>query len=202
MRKNNKEVKTSKLEAFVKAQLAEPTVLSYQIGDDKLEVRVNPVLPFAKRMEMIRSIAGMLFTADGSSIDNYMPGYDELAKKIMLVMYYTDLDVPQDVGDAWILLKYTTLFDDVTRVLGEDVDKIFDVVDKIVAVRRDYLVNKTDINTLFNKITEKVDALGSQFTKQDLDTVLKMMEKLPQNISAESLVQAVAAVEKENSNNN
>lgn len=202
MSKIQKENNTAKVRAFISRQVAKPTTISYPIGEgDNIEIVVNPVLPFAKRAEMVRAIAGIVFINKGEHINDYMPEYTKLAKKITIISYYTDFKLPKDVNDAWLVLNNTTLFDDVAKIIGKDVEEIFEEADELIETRKNYLVNKTDLNSFLAKISEKIDSFGSQFTEQDLRTVMKMMEKLPQNLSPESVVKAVAAVEEEKYNN-
>ena len=202
MSKIQKENNTAKVRAFISGQVAKPTTISYPIGEgDNIEIGVNPVLPFAKRAEMIRAIAGIVFINKGEHINDYMPEYTKLAKKITIISYYTDFKLPKDVNDAWLVLNNTTLFDDVAKIIGKDVEEIFEEADELIEARKNYLINKTDLNSFLAKISEKIDTFGSQFTEQDLRAVMKMMEKLPQNLSPESVVKAVAAVEEEKSNN-
>lgn len=202
MSKVQKENNTAKVRAFISGQVAKPTTISYPIGEgDNIEIVVNPVLPFAKRAEMVRAIAGIVFINKGEHINDYMPEYTKLAKKITIISYYTDFKLPKDVNDAWLVLNNTTLFDDVAKIIGKDVEEIFEEADELIEARKNYLINKTDLNSFLAKISEKIDSFGSQFTEQDLRSVMKMMEKLPQNLSPESVVKAVAAVEEEKSNN-
>lgn len=202
MSKIQKESNTAKIRAFISGHVAKPTTISYPIGeDDNIEITVNPVLPFAKRAEMVRAIAGIVFINKGEHINDYMPEYTKLAKKITIISYYTDFKLPKDVNDAWLVLNNTTLFDDVAKIIGKDVEEIFEEADELIEARKNYLINKTDLNSFLAKISEKIDSFGSQFTEQDLRAVMKMMEKLPQNVSPENLVKAVAAVEGEKSTN-
>lgn len=202
MSKVQKENNTAKVRAFISGQVAKPTTISYPIGEgDNIEIVVNPVLPFAKRAEMVRAIAGIVFINKGEHINDYMPEYTKLAKKITIISYYTDFKLPKDVNDAWLVLNNTTLFDDVAKIIGKDVEEIFEEADELIEARKNYLINKTDLNSFLAKISEKIDSFGSQFTEQDLRSVMKMMEKLLQNLSPESVVKAVAAVEEEKSNN-
>lgn len=46
---------------------------SENIEDDNIEIVVNPVLPFAKRAEMVRAIAGIVFINKGEHINDYIP---------------------------------------------------------------------------------------------------------------------------------
>lgn len=199
MNKAKKENNTSKIKAFILGQAAKPEVLTYPLGEKgNLVVNVTPVLPFTQRAQMVRTIADIVFVNDEEHISDYSPEYLKFAQKFSVISYYTDLKLPTDVNDAWLVLDNTTLYDDVVKIVGDDVQCVFAEANELISAKKNYLINKTDINKLFGKISEKLESFSSQFTEQDLKSIMQMLEKLPKDTSPENLVKAVAAVEKEN----
>jgi hypothetical protein len=201
MSKTKKDENMNKIKAFISGQAAKPQTISYPLEDgNELTVNVMPVLPFSKRAEMVRMIAGVVFINNGEHINDYMPEYLKLAQKISVISYYTDFKLPADVNDAWLVLNSTTLFDDVIKIVGDDIADVFAEANKLISAKVSYLVNKTDLNSFLNKVTEKLNTFSSQFTEQDLSSIMKMLEKLPKDVTPENIVKAVTAVEEEKNN--
>lgn len=197
MNKTQISKKTNVVKAFISSQIDEPKELKYDLGDaGKLVVKVMPVLPFVKRAEMVRMIASLVFINEGKSINDYMPEYIELSKRLNVVSYFTDFKMPKDINDVWLVLNYTSLYDDVVKMVGVDIDRIFQEADALIESRRRYLENKTDLNTLFEKITGKLDEFSTQFDENDIQSMMKVIEKIP-NFSTENVVKAIANIGKE-----
>lgn len=201
MNKTQISKKTNVVKAFISSQIDEPKELKYDLGDaGELVVKVIPVLPFIKRAEMVRMIASLVFINDGKSINDYMPEYIELSKRLNVVSYFTDFKMPKDINDVWLVLNYTSLYDDVVKIVGADIDRIFQEADALIESRRRYLENKTDLNTLFEKITGKLDEFSTQFDENDIQSMMKVIEKIP-NFSTENVVKAIANIEKDSEEN-
>lgn len=201
MSKTQVSKKTNNVRGFIESQMVETQELKYKIGEtDELIVNVMPILPFTKRAEMVRTIASLVFINDGKTIDDYMPEYIELSKRLNVISYFTDFKMPKDINDVWLVLNYTTLFDDVVKIVGTDVYNIFAEADELIKARKHYLENKTDLNMLFAKLMNKLDEFGTQFNENDIQTIMKMLEKMP-NLSSENIVKAIANIEKETEGN-
>lgn len=201
MSKTQVSKKTNNVRGFIESQMVETQELKYKIGEtDELIVKVMPILPFTKRAEMVRTIASLVFINDGKTIDDYMPEYIELSKRLNVISYFTDFKMPKDINDVWLVLNYTTLFDDVVKIVGTDVYNIFAEADELIKARKHYLENKTDLNMLFAKLMNKLDEFGTQFNENDIQTIMKMLEKMP-NLSSENIVKAIANIEKETEGN-
>lgn len=201
MNKTQISKKTNVVKAFISSQIDEPKELKYDLCNaGELVVKVIPVLPFIKRAEMVRMIANLVFINDGKSINDYMPEYIELSKRLNVVSYFTDFKMPKDINDVWLVLNYTSLYDDVVKIVGADIDRIFQEADALIESRRRYLENKTDLNTLFEKITGKLDEFSTQFDENDIQSMMKVIEKIP-NFSTENVVKAIANIEKDSEEN-
>lgn len=201
MSKTQVSKKTNNVRGFIESQMVETQELKYKIGEtDELIVKVMPILPFTKRAEMVRTIASLVFINDGKTIDDYMPEYIELSKRLNVISYFTDFKMPKDINDVWLVLNYTTLFDDVVKIVGTDVYNIFAEADELIKARKHYLENKTDLNMLFAKLMNKLDEFGTQFNENDIQTIMKMLEKMP-NLSSENIVKAIANIGKETEGN-
>ena len=162
-RKNTKNVEIDKyteaMRSFVERNATLPQILEYGDGDKKLNVTVNPMLPFTQRANLVRDIADMVFMGERNTIDQYSPEYIKLAQRYNVIKYYTDFQLPEDVDTMWLVLNYTPLYQDVKQCVGSDLDDILKEADELIKTKRDYIVNKTDFTAFMEKISQSLDSL-------------------------------------------
>lgn len=163
---------------------------------EKREIKVTPILSFEKRAELVRMIAAFVFVNEGNNIEDYAPEYREFSERYNTIKYYTDFKLPEDINDAWLILNSTPLYDKVIQIIRDDIYEIYAAADDLIQSRKRYLENKTDINRLFENISNKIGSLGAQFSKEDFGAVLKLIEALP-NYSSENVIQAIANINNE-----
>lgn len=193
-RKNTKNVEIDKyteaMRSFVERNATLPQILEYGDGDKKLNVTVNPMLPFTQRANLVRDIADMVFMGERNTIDQYSPEYIKLAQRYNVIKYYTDFQLPEDVDTMWLVLNYTPLYQDVKQCVGSDLDDILKEADELIKTKRDYIVNKTDFTAFMEKISQSLDSLGTQFSSQDISKIVDVLKNMP-NMSTEGVVDAI-----------
>lgn len=126
--------------------------LTYKTEAGDLVIKVYPVIPYQNRMAMVRDIVEGVFMGDKSTIDCYMPEFLSLVQRNAVLSYFTDLKLPEKLEEAWLLLRYTTIYDDVMKIVGADAEEIFEAANDTIAVYKTYLSQKTDLNKLVGKI--------------------------------------------------
>lgn len=193
-RKNTKNVEIDKyteaMRSFVERNATLPQILEYGDGDKKLNVTVNPMLPFTQRANLVRDIADMVFMGERNTIDQYSLEYIKLAQRYNVIKYYTDFQLPEDVDTMWLVLNYTPLYQDVKQCVGSDLDDILKEADELIKTKRDYIVNKTDFTAFMEKISQSLDSLGTQFSSQDISKIVDVLKNMP-NMSTEGVVDAI-----------
>lgn len=182
--------KSTQIKKFIEAQIKEPQVLTYGEGEDRLEIKVYRMIPFSKRAEMVKEIIDTVFMNDGTTVFDYSPEYLKLAHRYAVISYFTDFTLPKKVDDMWLILNYTTLYDDVVSIVGEDIQTIFNEANEGIIARRNYLSNKTDINVAIEKITKSLDALQGQINPDDVGKALEMVKDI-KGMAPEDIVKAV-----------
>lgn len=175
--------------------------LKYTIDEEtELIVKVHPVLPFSKRTELIRRIVDWAFMNEGKTLNDYNPEFVEFSKRSNIISYFTDFEVPKRVNEAWLVLNYTSLYDDVIKIVGSDIERILAEADEIIKVRVNYLERKTDLNDFFERIAKKIETYGEDFSGENLQKIVKLAENLP-NLSSENIIKSIIDLERDNEKN-
>ena len=163
---------TAQIRALVEATAPRVGELKYGEGETELVVKVYPVLPFTKRMEMVREIVDGVFMDEKDSVKTYVPEYRTLLERYTVIKFFTDLTLPTKLDDMWLVLKYTTIYDDVVKLVGEaDIEDIFDAANNAIDTYRQYLVAKTDVNSLMNKIGGVLSDFEGRVPQEDIDAI-------------------------------
>lgn len=157
--------------------------LKYSTSIGELKIKVYPVIPYRKRVEMIRYIVDGVFMGDKNTIDCYMPEFLALVKRHATVLYFTDFKLPKKIEDMWLVLKYTTIYDDVATIVGEELKEIFDAAEASINAYKEYLTKKTDLYALISKIGQYAKDFKKDMPKLDFKKfdVKKISEALKAN---------------------
>ncbi len=180
---------TAQIRALVEATAPRVGELKYGEGETELVVKVYPVLPFTKRMEMVREIVDGVFMDEKDSVKTYVPEYRTLLERYTVIKFFTDLTLPTKLDDMWLVLKYTTIYDDVVKLVGEaDIEDIFDAANNAIDTYRQYLVAKTDVNSLMNKIGGVLSDFEGRVPQEDIDAITSKIKDLVPNGSLQDII--------------
>lgn len=154
----------SKVNAFIKASLPQEKELHYGEGENEITVKVHFVISLDTQAKMVNEIKDGVFLGDADSINDYMPEYLGFWQRYSVVSNLTDFPLPKKAEDAWMILKYTSLYDDVMEAVGDKcryhIFEVFDSADNAIRARLQYLATKTDTNKFLKKMAETVDPLN------------------------------------------
>lgn len=181
------------LRKLIENQAKEKIVLKYNEGtEEELVVTVYPALPMTKRIKMVEEIVSFAFMGEGQSVEDYSPCSVAYAKKSTALEYFTDVNIPEKLDEAWLLLNYTTLFDDVYNIVGTQIDEIFNEADQCIKAKVKYLANKTDLNALIGNLSKKLENFGGEdFMKNfDIKSLEPMLAKLS-GMSTDDIVDSI-----------
>ena len=189
-KKNENNTKTL-LKNFIEQSAPKVTELNYSTEHGDLTVKVYPVLPFSKRAAMIREIVNGVFMGDKSTIDDYVPEFLEFIKRYTTIEYFTDLGLPKKLDDAWLVLNYTSVYEDVAKILGKDLLSIFDEASKSIDAYKEYLTKKSDANTFIKKITDSMKDFDGKLPDFDISKLSEIMQKLPKDSPLNNIISSL-----------
>lgn len=185
----NENNNTAQIRALVETTAPRVGELKYGEGETELVIKVYPVLPFTKRMEMVREIVDGVFMDEKDSVKTYVPEYRTLLERYTVIKFFTDLTLPTKLDDMWLVLKYTTIYEDVVKLVGEaDIEDIFDAANKAIDTYRQYLVAKTDVNSLMNKIGGVLSDFEGRVPQEDIEAITSKIKDLAPNGSLQDII--------------
>ena len=180
---------TAQIKAFVVASAPKVTELKYGEGEKELAIKVYPVLPFMKRTEMVREIIDGVFMDGKDSVNTYVPEFLTLLQKYAVIKYFTDLQLPTKLDDMWLVLNYTSLYDDVVQIVGEsEIKDIFDAANKAIDTYRQYLVSKTDMHSFMDKIGGVLKDFEGRIPQEDITEIVSKIKDMPKGGSLQDLI--------------
>lgn len=188
--------KTSKkaLRTLVEAQSRGQKEIIYNEGtEDELKVVVVSAIPYTKRTALISELVALNFAGDASHINDYMPSALEFARKYTIVRYYSDLKLPTNLDEIWLILNHTSIFQDIYDFVGNDIDKIFNEADKQIEAKLAYLANQSDLNLFLGNISKVVEKFGDTLKDVDIHKLISVLGNMSQ-FSSEELVDSILKV--------
>lgn len=179
---------TAQLKAYFEAKAPRMKELKYGEGEKEFVVNVYPVLPFSKRVEMVREIVNGVFMDGRDTVSTYVPEFLSLLQKYTVIKFFTDLDLPRQLDEMWLVLNYTSIYDDVVEAVGAaDINDIFEAANKSIDTYRQYLTTKTDVNSLMNKIGGALTDIESKIPQEDLTKITAALKDIPQGASLQDI---------------
>lgn len=183
--KNN----TAQIKSLVEKSASKTSELRYGEDGNELIVVVYPVLPFTKRMQMIREIVDGVFMDEKDTVLTYAPEFLSLLKKYAIIKYFTDLSLPNKLDDMWLVLNYTTIYDDVAQIIGDkEINDIFEAAENGIDTYRQYLITKTDTNSFMNKISKAISDFEANIPQEDMAQALESLKDMPQGFNMQDFM--------------
>lgn len=190
--------KTAQIKSLVKATAPVVKELKYGEGDNEFIVKVYPVLPFTKRIQMIREIIDGVFVGEKDSVSTYAPEFLSLLKRYTTIRYFTDLALPNKLDDIWLVLNYTTIYDDAANIIGkQDLADIYEAAENGIDTYRKYLVTKTDTNSFMNKFSKAISDFETNMPQEEMSQILGKIKDLPQGANLNDIITAFLGRDKE-----
>lgn len=95
------------------------------------EVLVKPYLGLAETIGFVDSVASTVVDSDTG---DYRPELFEFAFSAMLLMYYTNIELPEDSNEQFNLVCHTDICFEIKKVIGaEQLDSLYAAVERKVA---------------------------------------------------------------------
>ncbi len=180
-----------KLKSLFETNAPKSSELVYSIGDEELKIKVNPIISFTKRIQLVREIVDSVFMDNKNTVHTYAPEILTLVKRHAVIKYFTDLSLPDKLDDMWLILNYTSIYQDVIEIVGiREIESIFKDAEDIIEVYKQYLATKTDANIFMDKITEFVSNIKSKINEESISKALSTFEKMSQGTDLKDIANA------------
>lgn len=187
----NKIDNVAQIKALIEASAPKVHELKYGEAGNELIVKVYPVLQYTQRTEMVREIASGVFMGEKKTVDAYVPEFLTLLQKYTTIKFFTDLTLPVKLDDMWLLLNYTSIYDDVIKIVGaEQVNDIFDAANKTIDTYRRYLAAKTDVNALMDKVIGAVKEIEGKISQEDISAITAKIIDITKGAAAQNIMGA------------
>lgn len=161
-----------------------------------LSIEIKPVLTATEMSQFITEI--ILYCLAGEN-QSFVPEYKDIAIRMCVVKYYTDLSVPEVVDDKYMTLLYK--YDIVAAILAEINGEQFDVMIDSIDKKLDYILKRTGTYTesklaeLIEIIIRQINDFSNKFEDIDSGKLIELANAVSNNSIDERKI--VAAIMKE-----
>ena len=191
--KNRKNIKTKKtstiLEKYAENNQNQLITLNFDAGEDVLVVEVKPDISPREKAQMVEYIYDMVFFESESGYESYHPEYIDFAEKVATLRFFTDLELPDDVDGLWSILN-TPLYDAILDKIFNKVVEVCKMAEIKIKTKRDYLVRKTDISNLIDKIGNSFGDISEALNGFDIVSLLKKFDGVDK-LTEKNIVSAI-----------
>lgn len=164
-------------------------------GDDSVTIKVRKKIAFAEKMAMSRDIV-LLTSPQNGGVEGYIPMFYDLSVDVAILSYYTNLLLPQDLNELYMLVKETDLMENVMSIIGSDVKDVLDSTKETVANKINYLIHRSDGDNLMEKLVGVADSFKGKVEETDVEELLSTFKNLG-NMSTDKIVDAILKTKKE-----
>ena len=199
MARQKKEVKVrlskKQLENLLSTGEANEQEIVLGSGDDSVTIKVRKKIAFAEKMSMSRDIV-LLTSPQNGGVEGYIPMFYDLSVNVAILSYYTNLLLPQDINELYMLVKETDLMEKVMSIVGPDVKDVLDSTKETVANKINYLIHRSDGDNLMEKLLGVADSFKGKIEGTDVEELLSTFKNLG-NMSTDKIVDAILKTKKE-----
>lgn len=164
-------------------------------GDDSVTIKVRKKIAFAEKMSMSRDIV-LLTSPQNGGVEGYIPMFYDLSVNVAILSYYTNLLLPQDINELYMLVKETDLMEKVMSIVGPDVKDVLDSTKETVANKINYLIHRSDGDNLMEKLLGVADSFKGKIEETDVEELLSTFKNLG-SMSTDKIVDVILKTKKE-----
>lgn len=165
-------------------------------GEDLFILTINPNITFAERTSMIEDICKIVFDGeDRYDIETYNPHLVNFAKKYVALMYFTDIQMPEDLETVFELVMNTTLYDDMAVYVESALTSVYADVDEAIRTYRNTGIYNHNFKMLAKKLNGFFDKVSEQFKDIDMNEIMAMLENF-KGLDTNSIIEKIVALKK------
>ena len=178
--------------SFSKIMKAEPnglmalTHITVGMGDDAVSYTITPSLTLTAHVSLVDFIATTVINyqedEESGAKFKYSPEIREFAIAYGCASYYTNIDLPTNINDAWKFLKAYRIFDEIWE--HSDCETVIDEADKKIRYVLDAYGKRSGLDSMAESFGEVIKKAGESLTAEDIVAALKEQEnqeKQPNN---------------------
>ena len=189
----SKKISSKTIENIIKANKKENKTLILKTSDADIEVVIKPYISYQERTQMVNDIANDCY----DEIGNYHPEFFDIAYKIALIEYYTNIntDIKDSVNQMHILCESTNLINEIESYVNE-CGQIWADAHEVISWRNEQSLksNAWDdvaymISGLLDKLADRLDKMP-ETSKEDADKFAALTAKLG-NMSEDKIIDGI-----------
>lgn len=189
-----KKISSATIKEIIKANNKEDKKIILKTADAEIEVIIKPYISYQERTQMVNDIADNCY----DEIGDYHPEFFDIAYKIALIEYYTNIstDIKDSVNQIHILCENTNLIEEIEKAVGYSVVQIYDDAHSIIDWRNEQSLksNAWDdvaymISGLLDKLADRLDKMP-EMSQEELDKFSGLTAKLG-NMTEDKIIDGI-----------
>ena len=158
-----KKISSATIDKIIKENKKEDKKIILKTADAEIEVVIKPYISYQERTQMVNDIASECY----DEIGNYHPEFFDIAYKIALIEYYTNIntDIKDSVNQMHILCENTNLIEEIERFIENSARQIWYDAGDIVKWRNEQSLKSNAWDDVAYMISSLLDKLADRFDK-------------------------------------
>ena len=190
----SKKISSKTIANIIKANTREDKTLILKTSDADIEVIIKPYISYQERTQMVNDIANNCY----DEIGDYHPEFFDIAYKIALIEYYTNIstDIKDSVNQIHILCENTNLIEEIERFVEGSTQQIWYDAKDIIDWRNEQSLksNAWDevaymISGLLDKLADRLDKMP-EMSKEETEKLTGLVGKLG-NVTDEKIIDGI-----------
>ena len=189
-----KKISSATIKEIIKANNKEDKKIILKTADAEIEVIIKPYISYQERSQMVNDFANNCY----DEIGDYHPEFFDIAYKIALIEYYTNIstDIKDSVNQIHILCENTNLIEEIERFVEGSTQQIWYDAKDIIDWRNEQSLksNAWDevaymISGLLDKLADRLDKMP-EMSKEETEKLTGLVGKLG-NVTDEKIIDGI-----------
>lgn len=163
----------------------------YGDGEDAVTLVVRKAIPYKERLELVIKIVESCFDDEQDTLQSYFPYAVEYWKRYYILDAYTNIKMPLDIDEAWVILKHSQVYSDVLEYAKEDIESLLCEVDDGIETKKDYLEHKSVFSKMLGGFSGAFEKISERLGDLNIDDILSWINKNNFKDGEEDLISSV-----------
>lgn len=190
----SKKISSKTIDAIIKENKKEDKKLILKTADTDIEIVIKPYISYQERTQMVNDIANNCY----DEIGDYHPEFFDIAYKIALIEYYTNIstDIKDSVNQIHILCENTNLIEEIERFAEGSTQQIWYDAKDIIDWRNEQSLKSNawdevayGLSGLLDKFADRLDKMP-EMSKEETDKLTGLVGKLG-NVTEDKIIDGI-----------